>query len=257
MFEHLAATLTPMGVAVLSFDRRPSTDGSDTPFTVQTDDALSAVTSLQRLLDAPVGLFGFSQGAWAASLAAARDQTVPFLAVVGCSGVTPAEQMRFYTDELLRRAGYGGVDREHLRRLRLGVEDLLRGHGDHPAAAALLGSALDKPWFDLAFLDRELPAPGDTWHDMDYDPEPALAEIICPALVVYGEDEECVPRVASEQAWLKAAQSSGNTTVRIVRLPECGHFPAPGADAACPDLPVSAFSPAYTAALQGWFSDLR
>jgi pimeloyl-ACP methyl ester carboxylesterase len=135
IFEHLAAAVTPMGFAVLSFDRRPWPDGADTPIAVQAEDALSAVEFLRARIDAPVGLFGFSQGAWSASLAAARDRTVAFLALVGCSGVSPAEQMRFYTDELLRRAGYGNAERDHLRELRLAVEALHRGAGDRESAA--------------------------------------------------------------------------------------------------------------------------
>lgn len=255
IFEHLAAAVTPMGFAVLSFDRRPWPDGADTPIAVQAEDALSAVEFLRARIDAPVGLFGFSQGAWSASLAAARDPTVAFLALVGCSGVSPAEQMRFYTDELLRRAGYGNAERDHLRELRLAVEALHRGAGDRESAAGLLMSAVSQPWFDLAYLDSELPRPADSWHDMDYDPKPAFSKVHCPTLLIYGADEECVPAAASEQAWLAATQTSGNSQLTVDVIPQCGHFPAPGADAASLNVPLSAFTPAYTAALQHWISE--
>lgn len=102
----------------------------DTPLAVQAEDALAAVATLAAETAAPVGVFGFSQGAWAAALAASRSPEVKFLALVGCCGVSPAVQMRYYTDELLRRAGYGATDRaqlqqvdsvEHLRRLPAGA----------------------------------------------------------------------------------------------------------------------------------------
>jgi pimeloyl-ACP methyl ester carboxylesterase len=121
LFDHLARTLTPLGYAVLSYDRRASPDGGDTQLEVQADDALAAE------IDAPAGLFGFSQGACAAALAASRSAEVTFLALVGCCGVSPALQMRYYTDELLRRVGYGPEDRAQLHALRSRAATTRRG----------------------------------------------------------------------------------------------------------------------------------
>jgi uncharacterized protein len=258
MFEHLASIVTPLGFGVLTFDRRECGGDDDTPLQLQADDALSAVRLLGSMVEAPVGLFGFSQGAWAASLAASQDSSVGFLAVVGCSGVSPAMQMRFYTDELLRRAGYSKAQRAQLRALRMAIEELLRGEGDRHEAAALLLSARDEPWFDLAYLPPELPAPGDRWDDIDYDPEPAFTNVHCPTLLLYGEDEECVPAEESKRVWLRAASASRNSDVTIFDIPGCGHFPAPdAADELSLQLPLSAFSTAYTAALRDWFSNRR
>jgi pimeloyl-ACP methyl ester carboxylesterase len=94
ILEHLTATLVPLGFATLTIDRRPWPNGEDTPISVQADDAIAAVEFLRGEIRAPVGLFGFSQGAWSASLAAARDSAVALLMLVGCSGASPAEQMR-------------------------------------------------------------------------------------------------------------------------------------------------------------------
>ncbi len=250
IFAHLAATLTRQGFTVLTFDRRPWPDGA-TPLEGQAADALTATQLLQARIGAPVGLFGFSQGAWSASLAAADDRTVSSLVLVGCSGVSPAEQMRFYTDELLRRAGYGTTERDRLRQLRMSMEELLRGAGDRERAGRLLAAAVSRPWFDLAYLPRTLPESTDTWPDMDYDPEPAFSRVRCPTLLVYGDDEECVPAAASKDAWLHATRASG-TPLAVVDLPGCGHFPAPGADGSSLDVAVTAFSSAYTSALQRW-----
>jgi len=111
MFEHLAMTLVPLGVAVLSYERRPPAKHADTELSVQASDAIASMRALQHELDVPVGLFGFSQGAWAAT-EAASDGLASFLMVVGCSGVSPAEQMRFHADEMLRRHRYGRRERE-------------------------------------------------------------------------------------------------------------------------------------------------
>jgi len=254
LFEHLARTLTPLGYAVLSFDRRPSPDGDDTSLDVQADDALAAVAALHAETGVPVGLFGFSQGAWAAALAASRSIEVEFLALVGGSGVSPAQQMRYYTDELLRRAGYDEAARAQLLALRVAVEDVLRGTGDRWRAGDLLAKAATAPWFAMAYLPPELPSPDDSWKDMDYDPEPAASKVTCPTLLVYGADEECIPPQASKDVWLRAARVAGNDDLTIADLPGCGHIPVQGEPPVPLDFTVDDLSPAYTAVLHGWFA---
>lgn len=255
LFEHLARTLTPLGYAVLSYDRRAAVGGGDTRLDVQAEDALAGVAALQAEIGAHVGLFGFSQGAWAAALAASRSADVEFLALVGCCGVSPAIQMRYYTDELLRRAGYGTDDRRQLHTLRLAVEDVLRGKGDRAHAAELLAAAATRPWFPMAYLALELPPPAERWHDMDYDPEPTFSAVSRPTLLMYGADEECVPAAASKAAWLRAARVASNPDLTIVDLPGCGHFPAATGESTTDlQLPISDISPAYTEALHGWFA---
>jgi pimeloyl-ACP methyl ester carboxylesterase len=254
LFEHLARTLTPLGYAVLSFDRRRSPDGDDTALTVQATDALAAVETLAARTGSPVGLFGFSQGAWAAALGASRSSDVAFLALVGGSGVSPALQMRYYTDELLRRAGHGQEARAQLLAVRIAVEDVLRGAGDREVAAHLLAAAASEPWFPMAYLPPELPSPDDRWADMDYDPAPTLSRVTCPTLLVYGADEECIPPEASKEVWRRAATVSGNADVTVVDLPGCGHIPVEGEPPVGLDFTVSDLSPAYTAALHRWFA---
>jgi uncharacterized protein len=253
LFEHLARAITPLGYAVLSYDRRGA-PGGDTPLDVQADDALAGVAALRAEIDAQVGVFGFSQGAWAAALAASRSAEVAFLALVGCCGVSPAIQMRFYTDELLRRAGFGDADRTQLGTLRLAVEDVLRGKGDRAQAADLLAAAVTRPWFPMAYLPAELPPPADRWHDMDYDPESTFSDVRCPTLLMYGADEECVPAAASKAAWRRAARLTGNPDLSIVDLRGCGHFPVTGEPPTDLQPPISDISPAYTTALENWFA---
>jgi pimeloyl-ACP methyl ester carboxylesterase len=256
LFEHLARTVTPLGYLVSSYDRRAAADGGDTPLAVQADDALAAMAALRAELDAPVGVFGFSQGAWAAALAAARSPEVGFLALVGCCGVSPAVQMRYFTDEVLRRAGYGAADRAQLRAARLAWEAVLRGNGDRERAADLLAAASTRPWFPQAYLPAELPGSGPGWPDMDYDPEPTFAAVACPTLLMYGTDEECVPAQASKDAWRRAARAAGTPGPVIVDLPGCGHFPAAPPAPADRQFTMSDISPAYTTVIRDWFGDL-
>ena len=148
LFEHLAETLTPLGYAVASYDRRPH-DGGGVPLDDQVTDALGGMTYLRQLIGTSAGLYGFSQGAWAASVAAARSPDVGFLALLGCSGVSPAAQMRYFMDESLRRAGHGTAVRTAAAQVRLAVEAVLRGGGDRGELAALLEGATGEPWWPL------------------------------------------------------------------------------------------------------------
>ncbi|WFE40252.1 alpha/beta hydrolase [Micromonospora sp. WMMD998] len=166
LYAHLARLLPPAGVAALRFDRRPRVDGHDVPLADQADDAAAAVTELRRHVGAaPVGLWGFSQGSWAAAFTATRHP-VDFLVQVGCSGVSPAAQMRYGTAEQLRRHGYGPDDLAELARLRGVAEGFLRGDVPRPTAQADVDAAAQRPWFPLAFLPRELPEAPGTWADM-------------------------------------------------------------------------------------------
>lgn len=251
LFQHLAATLTPLGYAVASYDRRPAPPEDVVPLRWQASDALAAVDWLRSRYGVPVGLWGFSQGAWAAGLAAAESDRVAFLALLGCPGVSPAEQMRYYTTELLRRAGYNSVARGELLMLRRAVEDLFRGDLDRDQAAELLTKYRQRPWFGLAHLPTELPAEIPPWTDMDFDPEPVYAKVRCPVLLIYGADEECVPIAPSVATWHRAASISANPHLHVVELPGLGHWPAPD-----DHHDLDNISTAYTHVLSDWFSTL-
>ncbi|MFG3706879.1 alpha/beta hydrolase family protein [Micromonospora sp. NPDC047670] len=243
LYEHLARLLPPAGVAVLRHDRRPRIDGRDVPLSAQSDDAAAALDVLRRRVgDVPVGLWGFSQGAWAAALTASRHP-VDFLVLVGCSGVSPARQMRYGTAEQLRRHGYGDADLAELDRLRGVAETCLRGGLPRAVAQAELDAAVGRPWFPLAFLPRKVPEPG-TWADMDFDPEPVFAALSCPVLLCYGETDAWTPIEESLAVWHRAARAAELT---VARLAGCDHAPTlHEAD------DLTAISPQYEEALLHW-----
>lgn len=254
LFDQVARVLAPLGVAVLSYERRPVERG-DTPLSVQAADAVAAMRALRIELRCRVGVFGFSQGAWAASLAAADDVT-EYMIVLGCSGVSPAEQMRFYTDELLRRHGFSRRDRSRMCHLRAQFEDYLRASA--PTAtrrdelAAVLRDAAEEPWFEHAYLPSDAPPEDATWSDMDFDPVPAFQKVHVPVLAMWGTDEECVPRQPSRDAW----QTCG-ADVTLVDLPACGHWPV--ADSGTPGYAGwegDELSEDFTASIANWLNNL-
>ncbi|WBC15832.1 alpha/beta hydrolase [Micromonospora sp. WMMA1998] len=244
LYAHLARLLPPVGVAVLRYDRRPRVDGHDVPLADQAEDAAAALTEVRRHVGAvPVGIWGFSQGAWAAAVTATRDP-VDFLVLVGCSGVSPAAQMRYGTAEQLRRHGYGPADVAELTRLREVAEGFLRGDVPRSVAQAELDAAVRRPWFPLAFLPDELPETPGTWADMDFDPAPVLARLTCPVLLCYGQTDAWTPIEASLGVWRREARDAELT---VARLAGCDHAPTLGGG----DDPGSV-SPQYEAVLLDW-----
>jgi pimeloyl-ACP methyl ester carboxylesterase len=250
MFSHLAALLAPRGFAILSFDRRPAEGDDDVPFERQADDALAAVEVLSDRIrpGTPVGLWAFSQGAWAASLAAARSSRVAFLILVGASGVSPAAQMRYSTAEALRRAGHGDVEIDRALATRRLVEAFFRGEASHAEAQGAIDAVASEPWFDVLSVPRSLP-PDARWTDMDFDPMPSMRGVRCPVLLVYGDDE-AVPADQSIAAW-REATGSGSERLDVVRLPDSRHLPTIGGVAS-----LGAIDPAYEQAIVGWLDSL-
>jgi uncharacterized protein len=244
LFEHLAGLLPGLGIAVLRYDRRAAAAGRDVPYLLQAEDLSRArdvlATEIGRV---PTGLWGFSQGAWVALIAAAADPLLAFLILVGCSAVSPARQMRYGTAQQLRRAGYTPHAIGDLSQLRAAYEDYERGHLSREQAQQVIGQFSGRPWFPLSWVPAMLPQAPD-WDDMDFDPAAAIRQIRCPVLVFYGDDE-----------WIPVAESIGvwqdtfpdPAALSIHELPGTAHHPTlnGGRD-------VHAISPEYTAQLTGW-----
>src|SRR5690349_5574388 len=127
LFLHLSELLADRGIVVERIDRRSAAPGRDVPLADQASDAQIAMARLRGQTGVPVGLWGFSQGAWAAALAAASDPSTAFLITVSAAGVSPACQMRYGTREQLRRAGFETAELDVLRDT---YEQYLRGHLD-------------------------------------------------------------------------------------------------------------------------------
>src|SRR4051794_8279698 len=219
LFRHLTELLRARGIAVNRFDRRPASPGRDVPLPEQASDAQAAMARLRDQAHARVGVWGFSQGAWAAALAAADDQATAFLITVSASGVSPACQMRYGTREQLRRAGFATAELDVLRET---YEQYLRGELDRGAAQTVVDHAATRPWFDLAWVPRYLPDAG-SWPDMDFDPGEAISRVRCPVLAFWSWADEWVPLERSIARWRPAG------ALTTVRLPDATHEPSPSA----------------------------
>jgi pimeloyl-ACP methyl ester carboxylesterase len=249
IFEHLANTVAPLGVAVLAFERAiwPH-DDVDIPYGVQAAGAVVAYDELRSRYEVPIGFWGVSQGTWIAALAARERPETAFLLLLGCSGVSPAEQMRHATAEAVRRAGYDDAAVAGAVEIRDSVAELLRGRLDRAAVDRLLLDRADEPWFELAGIPVDLGDELPLWHEVDFESEPLYATIRCPVLLMHGEDEANLPVPETLEVWRRAAEASGNTQVESVRIPGVGHWPGTA------DRSLEGISEDYTKVLQDWFT---
>jgi pimeloyl-ACP methyl ester carboxylesterase len=239
LFRHLETILPPVGIAVARFDRR----GNDVPFDEQVRDTEAVVDALRARTDIDprrIGLWGFSQGAWIASLVAAGSDRIAFLVLVAATGVSPAEQMRYGTAKQAKAAGHSAAEIDALLRLRSAFEDYARGTRPRAEVQRLVDAARGEPWFARAWVRPELPAEPGFWPDMDFEPAPVAARIAVPALLFYGEDDEWQPIDTSIAAW----SGRGRT---VNRLRGTAHAPTLRGER-----DLASIAPDYTDSLVAW-----
>ena len=237
LYRHLHETLPPRGIGVATFDRRGDGESEGEPtrgrFEAQARDALAVAAALG--VDR-VGLWGLSQGAWVAPLAATLSEDVAFVITIAATGVTPAEQMRYANRRALELAGYDPEVVQRAGTLRLELEAWVHDAGPAPDLAA----AADEPWFPLTYL------PPSTFDDegkqawiaeMDFDPRPVFAAVRVPVLAFYGEHDSVSPVEPSVAAWPPPA--------KVVVIPGAEH------DLTLPD---GSIAPLYAQTLVEWLS---
>jgi pimeloyl-ACP methyl ester carboxylesterase len=215
------------------------------PFDDRVADANSAVDVLRarsEIDSSRIGLWGFSQGAWIAPMVAAESERIAFLVLVASTGVSPAEQMRYGTVKHARQAGYGDDVARRIVEVRGALEGLQRGRLAREEAQRAIDEAANEPWFEHAYVRRELPEEPGFWPDMDLDPAAVFARVHVPTLLFYGEDDEWQPIAASIAAW----RSVGLDDLTIVRLAGTGHSPT---------IWNGDISPEYERSLLVWLDD--
>lgn len=221
LYGHLAGVAVTQGWAVLRYDRRPWERGT-IPFDLQAADALAArdhLAAVAGLTIDRIGVWGVSQGAWSATVAAAQEPALPFVILVGYSAWTPGKQMRYATSNFLTRAGHSQADVDELLGLRSTLESFLRGESDHDEAQAHIDRLRSRPWFDLAYVPTELPPFAELTFPglLDFDPSQPLQQVRCPLLAIWGsEDDEVPPTESLESVRRERAGTAAETALHLL-----------------------------------------
>jgi len=242
--RHFAARFARAGVVALIYDKRGSGASEGTPWMQSTatfgdlaDDGLAGVAFLKGRpeIDARrIGMWGLSQGAWLAPIAAAKSADVAFAVILSGGGVTPSEQELYDDDVKLRALGYSDAQVSQAIGLLKLADDFIREDTEErwTKVQEALAEAKKAPWF--RYLDKfPVVLPREAWWhgpQLDYDPRPTLAKVRVPLLVVLGEKDDSTPSAETARRIEGALREGGNTDVKITVVPAADHALQVGPD---------------------------
>jgi len=225
--------LVSQGFAALIYDRRGVGEsqgkGQSASFAELADDALAAVETLRGRADiqaAHIGVWGHSQGGWVATLAASRSQSVAFVVNISTPTMTAAEQEIYRIERNMRADNFTAPQiLEAVNYQRLMMDWVSDGTG-RDTLIAVHRAATAAPWAAYVTLPRSpLPEqpPLGAGEFYRYDPLPALKELRCPALFVFGKSDAFVPVERSVPIIKTALVRHSHPDSQLTVLPRTGH----------------------------------
>ncbi len=247
-FWIIADHLTQRGIAVLRYDSRGvgGSSGAVYQFTLVdvAEDALAAIRYLKSRNDinsAQIGLCGQSQGAVVAPLAASRSKDVAFIICLACFGI-PGEEA--YIAQITSIARADGASKqeiegqvENLKR----IISLIRKEANEAEIRPLITTMLKNQLVSMsqkneketkedneavdAHVDCVLSLYKSSWFRffIDYDPKPALEQVMCPVLFLFGELDRQVPMEVNRKAIWDVLKKSGNNDYTLKTIPKANH----------------------------------
>jgi len=224
------------GIAVLLHDKR-GTGGSTGNWTRATfddlaGDALAAVAYLKTRCDInprQIGLQGTSFGGWVAPLAASRSADIAFVIVESAPAVSPLDHERLRVRAQLRADGFPpDVVARALAFMEQKFDVARTGQGWTKLEEAMKRAAIEG-WLSYVNPPSSLESLQWNWtHLLSYDPLPALEQVKCPILVLYGQLDTIVQPSENRRRMEAALARAGNrdATVRVFEKANHGFFAA-------------------------------
>lgn len=236
-----------LGFAVLVYDKRGTGASTGTRFDASTgapktlspryypddlvDDALAALQFLQgrKEVDSKrIGFWGSSEGGMVATQVAARSRAVAF-AIDSSGFMGPLWQTLLYqAGAILKTNGRSQADVEEVMAFtRLWMDVARTGNG----YAVFLGrrqEILDsgKPWL-LSYTSRSFTSLEQmrwAWdHILVFSPLPALKNVTCPVLGLFGEADHLTEVAEASRAMRTPLVEGGNRNVTVKIFPNAGH----------------------------------
>jgi pimeloyl-ACP methyl ester carboxylesterase len=225
LWRHFAAH----GFACLSWDR-PGIGASTGDFETQSfpDRAAEALAAVRFLRARPdirkdrVGLWGFSQGAAVAPLAASESSDVAF--VIEVSGhQMPAWQQDLYRVEAeLKADGFSKADIANALEIAKLRMDLMRDSGLFEELDETQKGLLGRPWFAYVhYCDRSRFESGKL--TVEFDVGPSWEKVRCPVLAIHGEKDTSTSPELSLAVIRQGLEKAGNRDLTVKVFPKAGH----------------------------------
>jgi dienelactone hydrolase len=246
-FWIIADHLTRRGVAVLRYDSRGvgGSGGAPYQFTLQdvAEDALAAIRYLKTRKDinpARIGLCGISQGAIVAPIAASGSEDVAFIICLAGIGVPGGQAQIAQMTSIAKANGASEQEIAELVENLKRIISLIRKQANEAEIRPLITTMLknqcvsmsqksEKQTQDNKAVDTHVDCVL-SWYKspwfrffIDYDPEPALKQVMCPALFLFGELDTQVPLQANRTAIGNALKKSGNNDYTLKTIPKANH----------------------------------
>lgn len=232
--------LAAAGIASFAYDK-PGCGESGGDWTLQNlrDRAAETLVAIEMLrsdallVGDDLALFGFGQGAWVAMLVAGRSPAVAALMTTSASALGPLELEQYRLAGRMEAAGFMRAEialaqtllRERVRRLTT---------GEGPESVLASEAACHRaPWYRLM--------PGATTDEIAYvarmaafDPLPALADLQCPLLALYGTEDVFLPLERNVRVLTSTLEVARHDDHSVVVVPGADHalrVPSPVAPA--------------------------
>ncbi|NOU75545.1 prolyl oligopeptidase family serine peptidase [Paenibacillus sp. LMG 31458] len=191
-FQEVAEAFAKNGIVTLIYDKRSiGYSMLHRDYSILANDSIAGMQLLrtQKNVDQnQVGIFGLSEGAWVAPLAAIQAPETAFVIAAGAVGVSPARQQAWAYGEFLRHAGVTG---SFLKMMQVnGIRQLV----------------------DAGLFTQHA-----------YDPVPSWEQVHQPVLALWGAlDREAVPEESSHIIQ-QALERGGNTHYTIAFIEGARH----------------------------------
>lgn len=231
------------GIAALIYDKRGHGDSTGEPLSSQIfeliEDADAAFRFVQSHLAIDthrVGVWGMSNGGWVDLGVATQHPEIAFVMNFSPSGVPPSRQ------EQIRRVNVSrllGAQSEQLRFLEtfweLVFKFLIHDEWTDELETALQRIQQETEWryllkdaggawlFDtsIAQIKSEY---GGAWRDGGFDPAPLYAQLRCPVLCLWGEEDTVLPVAESITCIQKVLQASSHPDWTLLTFPKANHL---------------------------------
>ena len=197
-------------------------------------EALAGVELLKQRKDInprQIGLYGDSQTAWIAPLAATLSPDVGFLILRVPSALPVTENILYEIESNLRRDNFSEADITKALALRQLIHHTILTNTGWEALKAEIDKSKNEKWFPYVragwFPSLKIPPDEATAKGLrdplTYDPLPILQTVTVPVLALNGELDEAVPTKQSVPILEGAFRKAGNKDFTIIVLPKAGH----------------------------------
>jgi len=178
-----------------------------------------------------IGLYGDSQTAWIAPLAASVSPDVAWLILRVPSALPVTENILFEIESNLRRDKFPGGDIARALALRQLIHRTILSNQGWIELKAEIDKSRTEKWFPLVragwFSSLKIPPDENEAKGLrdplTYDPLPILESIKIPVLAMNGELDEAVPTSRSVPILEQALRTAGNKDFTVRVFPGAGH----------------------------------